>query len=238
MSISAKFHIDRGEFMLDVDLQVPSRGVTALFGPSGCGKSTLLRAIAGLERHSHGELVVGDTTWQDEHVFVPPHLRPFGYVFQEASLFAHLSVLRNLEYGFKRVPDDQRRVSVEQAVQLLGEKLQIVGGFGKEAVYVAVGKDALKTLKQAIGNSSEPKAVVPAAISVSLSKIANVAAELSEGPQKDIGSGEGREGVKMGRTMSREQMAVWHLLADTTDIPSIPNGVVGMSRSVLRSAQK
>ncbi len=120
MSISAKFHIDRGEFMLDVDLQVPSRGVTALFGPSGCGKSTLLRAIAGLERHSHGELVVGDTTWQDEHVFVPPHLRPFGYVFQEASLFAHLSVLRNLEYGFKRVPDDQRRVSVEQAVQLLG----------------------------------------------------------------------------------------------------------------------
>ncbi len=73
----------------------------------------------------------------------------------------------------------------EQAVQLLGEKLQIVGGFGKEAVYVAVGKDALKTLKQAIGNSSEPKAVVPAAISVSLSKIANVAAELSEGPQKE-----------------------------------------------------
>jgi molybdate transport system ATP-binding protein len=120
MSIEAKFCIDRGDFSLDVDLHVPSQGITALYGPSGCGKSTLLRAIAGLERHRRGVLVVAGKTWQDAETFIPPHQRPFGYVFQEASLFPHLSVRGNLEYGFKRVPANERRVSIEQAVGLLG----------------------------------------------------------------------------------------------------------------------
>lgn len=120
MSIQAKFAIQRGDFTLDVDLNVPARGVTALYGPSGCGKSSLLRAIAGLEHHPNGFLKVGDSTWQDQAEFVPPHLRPFAYVFQEASLFSHLTVKRNLEYGYKRVAAPQRRISVEQATELLG----------------------------------------------------------------------------------------------------------------------
>lgn len=120
MSIEAKFCIDRGDFMLDVDLHVPSKGITALYGPSGCGKSTLLRAIAGLEQHPQGVLKVAGKTWQDEDTFIPPHSRPFGYVFQEASLFPHLTVQRNLEYGFKRVPQSERRVSIDQAIGLLG----------------------------------------------------------------------------------------------------------------------
>lgn len=120
MSIEAKFCINRGDFTLDVDLHVPSKGVTALYGPSGCGKSTLLRAIAGLEQHPQGVLKVGGKTWQEAGTFIPPHRRPFGYVFQESSLFPHLTVRRNLEYGFKRVPKNERRVSLEQAVELLG----------------------------------------------------------------------------------------------------------------------
>jgi molybdate transport system ATP-binding protein len=120
MTIEARFHVDRGGFSLDVDLCVPAHGVTALFGPSGCGKTTLLRAIAGLEHHRNGFLKVGDMTWQAAERFVPPHRRPLGYVFQEASLFAHLSVRRNLEYGVKRVPIEQRKVALAQAIELLG----------------------------------------------------------------------------------------------------------------------
>jgi molybdate transport system ATP-binding protein len=120
MSIEARFCVDRGGFSLDVDLRAPARGVTALFGPSGCGKTTLLRAIAGLERYRDGVLKVGDMIWQSAGRFVPPHRRALGYVFQEASLFAHLSVRRNLEYGVKRVPREQRKVALEQAVELLG----------------------------------------------------------------------------------------------------------------------
>jgi len=120
MTIEARFHIRRADFSLDVDLKVPANGIIALFGPSGAGKTTLLRAIAGLERHPGGFLKVGDTTWQDDRLFVPSHRRPVGYVFQEASLFPHLTVTGNLDYGRKRVPESERTVSVDRAVSLLG----------------------------------------------------------------------------------------------------------------------
>ncbi|MEQ9103436.1 MAG: molybdenum ABC transporter ATP-binding protein [Rhodothermales bacterium] len=120
MSIVARFRIDRGEFSLEVDFTVPGRGVTAIFGPSGCGKTTLLRAIAGLEPAPGGYLKVGETLWQGPDTFLAPHERPIGYVFQEPSLFAHLDVRRNLEYGLKRLGASRRRVSLDQAITLLG----------------------------------------------------------------------------------------------------------------------
>jgi len=119
MTIEIRFRIDQGDFTLDVDLSLPAQGVSSLFGPSGCGKTTLLRAIAGLEHHRDGYLKVGDMVWQEAGLFVPPHQRPLGYVFQEASLFPHLNVRRNLEYGVRRVAESERRVSLEQAIELL-----------------------------------------------------------------------------------------------------------------------
>ena len=119
MSIEIRFRIDQGDFLLEVDLSLPSQGVSSLFGPSGCGKTTLLRAIAGLEQHRNGFLKVGDMVWQKGGHFVPPHQRPLGYVFQEASLFPHLSVRRNLEYGVRRLPESERRIPLEQAIDLL-----------------------------------------------------------------------------------------------------------------------
>lgn len=120
MSIEARFRLRRRDFLLDLDLSIPDRGISALFGPSGCGKTTLLRAVAGLERCDEGFLKVGDAVWQQGDLFTPPHKRPVGYVFQEASLFAHLNVRRNLQYGVKRVPKAERRVSMDQAIELLG----------------------------------------------------------------------------------------------------------------------
>ena len=109
-------------FTLDVDLPLPGAGITALFGPSGCGKTTLLRAVAGLVRPQPGRVVVGDRMWQDDAagVWLPPHRRALGYVFQEASLFAHLSVQGNLDFGLKRVPAAERRIALDQAIELLG----------------------------------------------------------------------------------------------------------------------
>jgi molybdate transport system ATP-binding protein len=119
MSIEARFCIDQGDFNLDVDLSLPSKGISSLFGPSGCGKTSLLRAIAGLERHPGSYLRVGDEVWQDQRLFIPPHRRPLAYVFQEASLFEHLSVKSNIEYGVKRIPAVERRISLETAIDLL-----------------------------------------------------------------------------------------------------------------------
>lgn len=119
MTIEAKFQITQGEFFLDVDLNLPAQGVSSLFGPSGCGKTTLLRAIAGLDYYPDAYLKVGSTVWQEPGRFMPPHKRPLGYVFQESSLFIHLSVRRNLEYGLRRVPEAERRVSLDRAIELL-----------------------------------------------------------------------------------------------------------------------
>lgn len=124
--ITAAFRQTYKDFSLDVTLDLPGRGVTAFSGVSGSGKTTLLRCIAGLERADSGRLVVNGDVWQDDAagIFVPVHQRALGYVFQEASLFAHLDVRRNLNYGLRRVPAAQRRVSLEQAITLLGiEKL-------------------------------------------------------------------------------------------------------------------
>ena len=120
MTIEARFHLTRDEFVLEANLKAPSNGVSAILGASGCGKTTLLRAIAGLERARDGFLKVGSEIWQDGKRFMRTHQRSLGYVFQEASLFPHLTVRENLEYGFSRVPQRERRVDFEEAVKLLG----------------------------------------------------------------------------------------------------------------------
>lgn len=120
--IRARFCIDRGDFALDVDLALPGHGVTALFGHSGSGKTTCLRALAGLERAPGGFVAVGNEVWQDEArgVFVPTHRRALGYVFQEASLFPHLSVRGNLEFGRKRAKAAGQRFDLAAVAELLG----------------------------------------------------------------------------------------------------------------------
>lgn len=119
MSIAVRCRLEYPAFCLDVDLNLPGAGVTALFGHSGSGKTTLLRCMAGLERAPGGRLAVNGEIWQDERHWLPTHRRPLGYVFQEASLFAHLTVLANLKYGRRRVQGEPA-VSLDQAVDLLG----------------------------------------------------------------------------------------------------------------------
>ncbi len=118
MSIAATFRLDYPGFTLDVDLDLPGSGVTAVFGQSGCGKTTLLRCIAGLERGA-GRLDVNGETWQDAATFLSTHRRPLGYVFQDARLFAHLTVAGNLDYGMRRAAgaDSSRRAPI---IDLLG----------------------------------------------------------------------------------------------------------------------
>ncbi|MBI5792220.1 MAG: molybdenum ABC transporter ATP-binding protein [Rhodocyclales bacterium] len=118
MSVAARFALAYPGFALDVDLDLPGSGVTALFGQSGCGKTTLLRCMAGLERGA-GRLAVNGETWQDDSLFVPTHRRPLGYVFQDARLFAHLDVARNLDFGMRR-SRGAATVKREAIIDLLG----------------------------------------------------------------------------------------------------------------------
>ncbi len=117
--ILAQFTSRLGEFSLNVDLHLPGKGVSVLFGHSGSGKTTTLRCIAGLHK-AQGKLHVNDSVWQDSNRFLPVHRRPLAYVFQEASLFPHMSVHRNLQYGYRRLAPKERKISFDQAVAWLG----------------------------------------------------------------------------------------------------------------------
>jgi iron(III) transport system ATP-binding protein len=102
-----------------VDLSVPAGALVALLGPSGCGKTTLLRCVAGLERPDSGEVRVGDRMLSAPGAFTAPERRRIGMVFQDAALFPHLSVGRNVAYGLPR-RDPGRAARVADALALVG----------------------------------------------------------------------------------------------------------------------
>ncbi|MBN9276285.1 MAG: ATP-binding cassette domain-containing protein, partial [Hyphomicrobium sp.] len=148
--ISTSFAGPLGGFSLDVAFKMPMRGITALFGPSGCGKTTTLRCMAGLQ-HLPGHFIVGEEVWQDsaKGVFVKTHERPLGYVFQEASLFQHLTVRQNLLYGARRAGDapTSDALDFDAIVELLGIghllERSPVALSGGERQRVAVGRALL-----------------------------------------------------------------------------------------------
>lgn len=123
--VQARFQLRYGQsakssFELDVDIDIPGQGVTAIFGESGSGKTSLLRCIAGLENKASGCLKVNGETWQDSSVFVATHKRSLGYVFQEASLFEHLTAMGNLRYGIKRNNQTANPELLKQVVSVMG----------------------------------------------------------------------------------------------------------------------
>jgi molybdate transport system ATP-binding protein len=120
--IEAQFRGPVGQFRLDAAFTIPATGVSAVFGPSGCGKTTVLRCMAGLHRIAEGRFSLAGEIWQDGTTFRPPWERSVGYVFQEASLFPHLSVRRNLLFGASRAgaPDGRGAIALDEVVELLG----------------------------------------------------------------------------------------------------------------------
>ena len=117
--IQAAFRGSLGGFSLDASFSVPATGVTAIFGPSGCGKTTVARCLAGLHYLPGGFFSIDGEIWQDRSSFRKAHQRPVGYVFQEASLFSHLTVRRNLLYGAPRHANADG-IGLDEVIDLLG----------------------------------------------------------------------------------------------------------------------
>jgi molybdate transport system ATP-binding protein len=138
-----------GDFALAAKLEAPADGTLALFGRSGSGKTSILRAIAGLLRPAQGRIAIAGAVLFDsaKGIDMPAEKRRLGYVFQEARLFPHLSVARNLRYGLDRAPTGERRVRFDAVVSLLGLEALLARKpatlSGGERQRVAVGRALL-----------------------------------------------------------------------------------------------
>lgn len=127
-------------YRLNVDF---SRGALGIEGKSGSGKTTLLRIIAGLEKRAEGKVELDTTVLQDSanNVFIPAEQRQIGYVFQDARLFPHLSVEKNIRYGLKRSKSSQ--FDVNTVIEVLGltglmdRYTQALSGGEKQRVAIA-----------------------------------------------------------------------------------------------------
>ncbi len=134
-----------GETCIDIDVRVPSRGISAIFGRSGAGKTTLINAVAGLSKPEKGYIAIGDDVLLDtrHQINLPTHKRNVGYVFQDSRLFPHYTVEGNLLYGVK----EHSKSQFEHIVELLGleallkkKPIHLSGG---EKQRVAIGRALL-----------------------------------------------------------------------------------------------
>jgi len=145
--IDASLQLSKSDFKLDASFSVPGRGVTAVFGPSGCGKTTLLRSIAGLEQDTRGSLTVNAEQWLDAHGSRPVEKRRVGVVFQNPSLFSHLTVQENLLYGRKRLRKVTKPIEIKELIASLEIETLLqrypLGLSGGEKQRVALGRALL-----------------------------------------------------------------------------------------------
>lgn len=113
-----QLRLDKGPFSLDIDAQLPTKGILGVWGESGSGKTSLLRCLAGLEESAKGFIRLDQHHWLDSQagLNVPTWRRQLGYVFQEASLFNHLSVLQNIKFGFQRAQHARSAINVGHTV--------------------------------------------------------------------------------------------------------------------------
>ena len=148
VALSVTLHHRQGDFRLATRFEAPA-GVTALFGASGAGKSSIVAAVAGLLRPDEGRIVLNGRTLTDTAagIFVSPHQRRAGLVFQDGRLFPHMTVHKNLLYGWRRAPVQADAADIAHVVALLGldgllerRPLTLSGG---ERARVALGRALL-----------------------------------------------------------------------------------------------
>ncbi|HVW69438.1 MAG TPA: ATP-binding cassette domain-containing protein [Steroidobacteraceae bacterium] len=139
LQVQARKRLDG--FVLQAEFSAPTPGTVALFGRSGCGKTTLVNLISGLLAPDEGRIQLDDTVLTDTRagISIPAERRRIGYMFQDARLFPHLSVLGNLRYGEKRAARRNAWAARRGAKSDTGRPLDLGDSIGFDGVVELLG---------------------------------------------------------------------------------------------------
>ncbi len=130
MTLSASLKKQLAFFDLDITLSCPDETMVVLIGPSGGGKTTLIRMLAGLDRPDEGTITFDDEVWFDSghSIFMPPRKRRLGYVFQDFTLFPHLTVRENAAFAAVDEKEVDRLLELFHIAHLRDRKPHMVSG--------------------------------------------------------------------------------------------------------------
>ncbi len=148
MKLEVSLEKKLGDFSFDTEFSVECRRI-GVFGPSGSGKSTLMHLLAGLLKPDRGFIRLDGETFFDRASGInrTSERRRLGVVFQHAHLFPHMGVRRNLLYGYKRIPKEERRIDPDTLIEVLNLGPLLGRGVGTlsggERQRVALGRAVL-----------------------------------------------------------------------------------------------
>lgn len=148
MQLDVSLHKQQGSFQFQAEFSLTGQRI-GLFGPSGSGKSTLMHLLAGLVKPDSGFIHLDGIPLFDKArgINLPPEQRRVGVVFQHSHLFPHISVRRNLLYGWNRTPQAERHINPEAIIEVLHLEHLLDRGVnllsGGERQRVALGRTIL-----------------------------------------------------------------------------------------------
>lgn len=157
-----KYEIERGEVraVRGVDFEVPRGKFFTLLGPSGCGKTTTLRSVAGLEMIDSGEIEIDGqvVTSVVQGVFVPPHQRDIGMVFQSYAIWPHMTVFENVAFPLTELRTRPSKGVIREKVERTLSLVHMDGLKDRPAPQLSGGQQQRLALARAIVR--EPKVLL------------------------------------------------------------------------------
>jgi iron(III) transport system ATP-binding protein len=116
------FKYDQIEVIEQFNLSAHKASITAIVGESGSGKSTLLRILAGLQLSQNGSFILDNQVIFNEHRAIDTHKRKIGLVFQDYTLFPHLTVYQNIAFGIHSNKNKKDRIqTILKMVELIDD---------------------------------------------------------------------------------------------------------------------